>query len=124
MKKSQKKNVKTNRRLKSGDPVMIISGGNKKKRELIGKTGTIRRFVGADRVIIEGLNMVIRNKRASGPDNPGGRIEQEAPVHISNVMYFVEKLKRPVRIKYDRLSDGKKVRGYLDPESKKFVQID
>jgi hypothetical protein len=39
-------------------------------------------------------------------------------------MYYVEKLKKPVRLVKSVLADGKKVRGYKDPSSKKFVQLD
>ena len=112
--------------LKKGDTVMIIAGGNKETRPLKGQTGKILRFVGAnrDRVIIEGLNMVVRHTKATDPNRPSGKVKKEAPIHVSNVMFYVEKLKRPVRIKHKVLSDGRKVRGYSSPENKEFVQID
>lgn len=112
--------------LKKGDLVMIIAGGNKNSRPLKGKTGKIARFVGAnrDRVIIEGLNMVIRHTRPTAPNRPSGKVSKEAPIHISNVMFYAEKFKRPVRIKHKVLDDGRKVRGFISPENKEFVQID
>jgi hypothetical protein len=39
-------------------------------------------------------------------------------------MYYVEKLKKPVRLVKSLSADGKRVRGYKDPSTKKFVQID
>jgi large subunit ribosomal protein L24 len=51
-------------------------------------------------------------------------VKREAPIHVSNVMFYVEKIKRPVRLRYKLLEEGKKVRGYLDPTSKTFVQVD
>jgi ribosomal protein L24 len=48
----------------------------------------------------------------------------EGGMHISNVLFYVEKLKKPVRLKHKILEDGKKVRGYIDPTSKSFVQIE
>jgi large subunit ribosomal protein L24 len=112
--------------LKKGDTVMIICGGNKETRPLKGKVGKITRFVGAnrDRVIIEGLNMVVRHTRPTAPNKPSGKVQKEAPIHVSNVMFYVEKLKKPVRIKHKLLDNGKKVRGYLNPENKEFIQID
>ncbi len=113
--------------LKKGDTVMIISGGNKNKRPLKGKIGKIARFVGEnnDRVIIEGLNMVTRHTRATAPNRPSGKVQKEAGIHVSNVMYYAEKFKKPVRIKHKVLDDGRKVRGFTSPENKKdFVQID
>lgn len=116
--------------LKAGDPVIVISGGNSKKRPLKGKVAKIVRFVGdnRDRVILEGLNLVTRHQRATGPDKPAGKIKKEASIHVSNVMYYVEKLKKAVRVRYNVLSDGKKVRGYYAPKgkegsAKEFVQI-
>ena len=111
--------------LKKGDLVMIITGGNEHKRPLQGKTGRIRMFVGKnrDRVVVEGLNVFTRHQKQTSPDKPAGKVEKEGAVHISNVMYYVEKLNRPVRLKHKRLEDGTKVRGYVDPESKEFVQV-
>ena len=109
--------------LRKGDLVMVIAGGNKKKRPNKGKVGKILRFAGPDRVVVEGVNLVTRHQRAQGPNKPAAKIQKEAGIHISNVMFYVEKLKRPVRVKHKILADGKKVRGYLNPESEKFEEI-
>ena len=111
--------------LRRGDTVMVIAGGNKKKRVLKGQTGKIVRFTGSkmDRVIVEGLNMITRHQRAAGPDKPAGKVEKEGSIHISNLMYYLEKAKKPVRLQHSFLADGKKVRGYKDPGSGDFVQI-
>ena len=113
-------------RLKTGDMVIVISGGNKNKRPIKGKTGKLIRFVGANRqrVIVEGLNMVTRHTRPTTPDKPSGKIQREAALHISNVMYYVEKLKCGVRLRVKTLADDKKVRGYIDPKTKNFVQLE
>lgn len=112
-------------RLKVGDLVMIVAGGNKKKRPLKGKTGKILRFVGSEkqRVIIEGLNHSTHHERPRSATEKGGKIQKEAPISTSNVMYYVEKLKAPVKLTTQVLKDGKKVRGYIDPKSKQFTQI-
>ena len=51
-------------------------------------------------------------------------LEKEGSIHISNVMYYREELKRPVRIKIKMLDDGRKVRGFVNPQTKAFEQID
>lgn len=111
--------------LKKGDTVMVIAGGNKKKRANKGQIGKIVRFVGDDndRVIVEGLNMITRHQKARGANEPGGKIQREGSIHVSNVMFYVEKLKRPVRLSHKILEDGKRVRGYKDPKTKEFVQV-
>lgn len=118
-------NKKTKSRLKVGDVVMIVAGGNKKKRPLKGKTGKILRFVGSERnrVIVEGLNHSIHHERDRSATEKGGKIQKESAISISNVMYYVEKLKAPVKLTTQVLKDGKKVRGYIDPKSKQFTQI-
>jgi large subunit ribosomal protein L24 len=112
--------------LKKGDPVMVIAGGNKNKRPLKGQVSKIKSIAGArgERVILDGLNVFIRHKRAQSPGEESGKVSVEKSVHISNVMYYVEKLKRPVRLVKDVAADGKRVRGYRDPETNKFVQLE
>ena len=78
--------------LKKGDSVIVISGGNKNKRVLKGQVAKIRAIVGENnnRVLLEGLNLYTKNKKASAPGEEGGKIQVERSVHISNVMYYVE----------------------------------
>lgn len=118
---------KTN--LKVGDTVMVIAGGSGEKRANKGRTGKISAFVGKnkDRVIVEGVNYVSKHKRQTSMQDKATIIQIEAPIHISNVMYYVDKIAKPVRLKIKFLEDGKKVRGYINPEGKKgeqeFVQV-
>jgi len=112
--------------LKVGDRVMVISGGNQKKgRDLKGKTGKILRFLPKrNRVVVDGLNYVKRHKRAQTSAEASGVVTKEGSVAISNVMFCPEQLGRPVRLKFKSLDDGRKVRGFVHPETKKFEQID
>jgi large subunit ribosomal protein L24 len=115
---------KTRSALKKGDSVIVIAGGNKKKRPLKGQVAKIVGFsAGGERVLLDGLNLFVRHQKASGPDKPAGKTTKAQGVHISNVMYYVEKSKTAVRLCHKVLGDGKKVRGYKDPESGEFVQI-
>ncbi|MBT1076292.1 50S ribosomal protein L24 [Geobacter grbiciae] len=90
--------------VKKGDTVSVIAGKDKSK---IGKV--IRILPKKDGVLVEGLNMVKRHMRARG-NEPGGIVEKENPLHVSNVMLYCDKCKKPVRSKMNVLEDGKKVR--------------
>lgn len=115
-----------NTSLRAGDVVMVIAGGNKKKgKTLKGQTGKILRFLPKrNRVVVEGLNLVKRHKRAMTSNEQSGVITKEGSIDISNVMFYSEELKRPVRLKSKALEDGRKVRGYIHPKTKKFETID
>lgn len=67
--------------IKTGDTVVVISGSQK------GKSGKVLQIVkGKNRAIVEGLNMVKRHQKATSQEDPGGIIEREASLHISNLM--------------------------------------
>ena len=113
-------------RLKVGDSVLVIAGGNSKKENRgKGRVGEILRFMPKkDRVVVKGVNIVTRHKRANKPGDTTGRIEKEGSVHISNVMYYSSELKRPVRLVVGKNEVGKRVRGYLNPDTKVFEAIE
>lgn len=91
-------------KIKTEDTVIVISGKDR------GKTGKVKRVLPKeDRVIVEGVNMVTRHIKPRGPQEPGGIKKSEAPIHVSNVMYYDAKSKKGVRIGY-QIEDGKKVR--------------
>ena len=91
-------------RLRKGDDVVVISGRDK------GKTGSILRVIRSeDRVIVDGINMVKRHTRSS-QNQPGGIINKEAPIHISNVALADPKDGSATRVGYKFLEDGRKVR--------------
>ncbi|MED3548871.1 MULTISPECIES: 50S ribosomal protein L24 [Cytobacillus] len=90
--------------VKKGDKVMIISGKDK------GKTGVIlAAFPKQDRVLVEGVNIVKKHSKPSQVNPQGGIINQEAPIHVSNVMPVDPKSGKPTRVGYKTV-DGKKVR--------------
>lgn len=108
--------------IRKGDTVMVIAGGNKKTKPIKGKVGRVLELKG-ERVVVEGVNLITVRKRAQGPNKPAGVLTKEGSLHISNVMFYAEKIKRPVRVKHQLLADGTKIRGYIDPKTKKFEQI-
>lgn len=113
-------------KLRVGDPVMVIAGGNSLKSEPVkGQIGKIRRINReSGRVWVEGVNMIKRHKRATSPTDSAGIVTKEGSVSISNVMFYAEAIKRPVRLCFRTLEDGHKVRGYINPQTKQFEQIE
>ncbi len=105
---------------------MVLVGGNRKKKKVVaGQTGKILKFLPKkNRVIVEGVNFVKRHKRALSPQDTAGIIQKEGSIHISNVMFYAQDLKRPVRISYKTMKDGRKVRGFRNPKTNDFEQID
>lgn len=92
-------------KIKKNDMVLVISGKDR------GKKGKVRRAVPKDcRVVVEGLNMIKRHSRARRAARQAGIIELEAPIHVSNVMLVCDKCKKPARVGYKTLEDGRKVR--------------
>ena len=87
------------------DSVMVITG---KER---GKTGKVLRVLpDKDAIIIERINLVKRHSKPRGPQQPGGIVEKEASIHVSNLMIMCDKCNAPVRMGTKILSDGKKIR--------------
>ncbi|KAA9018672.1 50S ribosomal protein L24 [Niallia endozanthoxylica] len=90
--------------VKKGDKVMVISGKDK------GKTGVIlAAFPKKDRVLVEGVNIVKKHSKPSQMNPQGGIFNQEAPIHVSNVMPIDPKTGEPTRVGVKEV-DGKKVR--------------
>ena len=91
-------------RIRKGDRVLVIAGKNK------GQKGDVLR-VAADRVVVQNINIVKRHTKANPQANqPGGVLEREAPIHISNVMLLNALTGKGERVGYKVLEDGRKVR--------------
>ena len=97
--------IKEKCHFKKDDKVKIIAGKDKGK---IGKVLNIKKK--NSRIVVENINMIKKHARPSSQYRQGGIIEKEAPIHWSNVMLLCSKCVQPVRIKMDRLEDGKKIR--------------
>ena len=91
--------------IRKNDSVIVISG---KER---GKTGKVLRVLPKkDAVVIERVNMVKRHLKPRGPQQPGGIVEKEASLRLSNIMMMCDKCNAPVRVGRKILADGKKIR--------------
>jgi large subunit ribosomal protein L24 len=91
-------------KIKKGDNVVVISGRDK------GKRGEVLRVLPTEaRVVVQGINVARRHTRPRMGD-PGGIVEKELTIHISNVAHIDPQSSRPTRIGYKFLEDGRKVR--------------
>ncbi|RLD14413.1 50S ribosomal protein L24 [candidate division KSB1 bacterium] len=100
-------------KIRKGDTVKVIAGSYKDKGR-IGKV--LKVFPDKNRIIVEGVNLVKRHMRPTQKLPQGGIIEKEAPIHVSNVMYYSTKFNTTTRIGYKILEDGSKVRYCKNPE--------
>lgn len=104
-------------RVQKGDLVLVIGGKDK------GKTGRIdRQLTKQDRVVVEGVNMITRHVRPRPGMRQSGRVQQEGPIHVSNVMLICNKCNRPTRPRNMRLESGKRVR--TCPRCKEVIDDD
>ncbi|MEL6962137.1 MAG: 50S ribosomal protein L24 [Pseudomonadota bacterium] len=91
-------------KIKKGDQVVVMAGRDK------GKRGEVLRVMPKeDRLIVQGVNMVRRHTRPS-PQHPGGIVDKEATIHVSNIAHVDPKTSEATRIGYKTLDDGRKVR--------------
>ena len=91
-------------RIKKGDQVVVIAGKDK------GKRGDVVRVAG-DKVVVSNINIIKRHTKPNPQaGQPGGVIEREAPIHISNVMLFNPASGKGERVGIKVLEDGRKLR--------------
>lgn len=91
--------------IKKGDTVQVISGESK------GTTGKVLKvYVKEQKVLVEGVNKVSRHTRPNNEYPEGGIIQKEAPIAISNVMYYEVSKGKATKIGYKMNAKGKKVR--------------
>lgn len=92
------------RKIKSNDEVIVTTGKDK------GKRGTVSRFVGEDKVVVTGVNIVKRHTKPNpNAGQAGGIIEKEAAISISNIAIFNPESSKADRVGF-KIEDGKKTR--------------
>ncbi|MCB1645929.1 MAG: 50S ribosomal protein L24 [Pseudomonadales bacterium] len=93
------------RKIKKDDEVIVIAGKDK------GKRGSVTRMMDDGRVYVSGVNLVKRHTKGNpNAGQPGGIIEKEAPIQISNIAIFNSKTAKADRVGIKILDDGRKVR--------------
>jgi len=91
-------------KIRKGDTVVVLSGKDK------GKTGEVIRSMPKDsKVVVAGVNVAVRHRKASQENPQGGLERKEAPMHVSKVAVADPKTGKPTRVRFEE-RDGKKVR--------------
>ena len=91
-------------KIKTGDKVRVMRGKD------AGKEGTVTKvLLKADKVIVEGVNIVKKHQKPSNANPQGGIVDVEAAIHVSNVMLLDPESNKPSRTGVE-IKDGKKVR--------------
>jgi large subunit ribosomal protein L24 len=91
-------------KIKKGDTVVVISGRDK------GKSGEVLRVLPTDRrLIVQGIHIARRHTKPRMGD-PGGIVDKELTIDVSNVAHIDPQSGKPTRVGYKTLDDGRKVR--------------
>ncbi|MES9832261.1 MAG: 50S ribosomal protein L24 [Candidatus Thiodiazotropha sp. L084R] len=92
-------------KIKKGDEVIVITGKDK------GKRGTVVKTLENDRLVVENVNMAKKHTKPNpNKGEPGGILDKEMPLHISNVALYNPATDKADRVGFKILEDGKKVR--------------
>jgi len=93
-------------RIKKGDEVVVIAGKDK------GKRGVVLSVINElDKVFVENVNMIKKHTKGNPMQGtPGGIVEKEAAIHISNIAMWNPVSNKGDRVGYRSLEDGQKVR--------------
>ncbi len=93
-------------KIRKGDEVVVIAGKDKGKRGVVLSVDSL-----TDQVTVENVNMIKRHTKGNPMQGtPGGIIEKEAPVHVSNVAIWNSVTNKADRVGFRFLEDGQKVR--------------
>jgi large subunit ribosomal protein L24 len=92
-------------RIRKGDEIVVITGRDK------GKRGTVLRRVGAEHLVVEGINRVKKHQRPNPMKGvTGGIVDKDMPIHVSNIALFNPATQKADRVGVKALADGRKVR--------------
>jgi large subunit ribosomal protein L24 len=92
-------------RIRRGDTVEVITGAEK------GRRGEVLRVLPKEsRAVVQGVRIARRHTKPRGMGQPGGIVEQEATIHLSNLMLVDPKSEKKTRVGFRVLEDGRKVR--------------
>ena len=92
-------------RIRKGDKVEVISGAAK------GRRGEVLQVMPkADRAVVQGVNMVKKHTKPQGMGQPGGIVEKEASIHLSNLMLVDPKTDKKTKVSFRVIEGGAKVR--------------
>ena len=92
-------------RIRKGDTVVVITGADKGRRGEV-----LRVFPRAERALVQGVKMATKHTKPAGIGTPGGIVQQEASIHLSNLKLIDPKSDQPTKVGFRVLEDGRKVR--------------
>ncbi len=92
-------------RIKKGDQVLVITGSDK------GRRGEVLQVMPKqERALVRGVRIVKHHTKPTGMGQPGGIVEKEGPIHLSNLMLVDPKSSKPTKVGFRVLEGGVKVR--------------
>jgi large subunit ribosomal protein L24 len=92
-------------RIKKGDKVLVIAGASK------GSEGEVLRvFPKEERAVVQGIALAKHHTKPKGVGQPGGIVEREAAVHLSNLALIEPKTGKPTKVSFRVIEGGKKIR--------------
>jgi large subunit ribosomal protein L24 len=92
-------------KIRKGDAVVVIAGKDK------GKRGTVLSRLDDEHLVVEGVNRVKKHTKPNPmKGQPGGIVEKEMPIQVSNVALFNPGTQKADRVGFKLLDDGRKVR--------------
>ena len=92
-------------KIRKGDEVVVVTGKDK------GRRGTVLQVFPDARVLVEGINIAKKHQKPNpAVGAPGGIVEKEMPMHVSNVAIFNAATGKADRVGIKTLEDGRKVR--------------
>lgn len=92
-------------RIRKGDTVVVIAGADKGRRGEV-----LRVFPVAERAIVQGVKVATKHTKPKGMGQPGGIVEEEAAIHLSNLMLIDPKSEKPTKVGFRVLDDGRKTK--------------
>ncbi|MGK2946805.1 MAG: 50S ribosomal protein L24 [Candidatus Malihini olakiniferum] len=91
-------------KIRRDDEVIVLTGKDK------GKRGKVKNVLSCSKIVVEGINLVKKHQKpVPALKKPGGIVEKEAAIQLSNVALFNTETGKAARIGF-RFEDGKKVR--------------
>jgi len=92
-------------RIKKGDTVLVTTGADR------GKQGEVLRVIPKDeRAVVQGVNIAKKHTKPKGMGQPGGIVEAEATIHLSNLKLVDPASGKPTKVGFRVLDGGRKVR--------------
>jgi large subunit ribosomal protein L24 len=92
-------------RIRKGDTVLVITGKSKNQRGEV-----LQIFTDANRAIVAGCAIAKHHTKQTAAGQPGGIIEKEAAIHLSNLKLIDPKSEKPTKVGFRILEGGRKVR--------------